>query len=87
MSVQIENVVDGQYFYKKESPSSKCADSFLIKKDAARKLANGLKRFSLPIDFELNYHLHCHKMNVYWTEPSLTKQGSETGLFKTHRTV
>ena len=81
-NLRVPNPVDGQYFYRKESPSTKCTDSFLIKKDAARKLANGLRRFSLTIDFELNYHLHFNKMNVYWLEPPVTRQGSESGLFE-----
>lgn len=81
-NLRVKDTVEGQHFYRKESPSTKCTDSFFIKRDAARKLANGLRRFSLTIDFELNYHLHCNKMNVYWLEPPVTRQGSEAGLFE-----
>jgi len=35
------------------------------------------------IDFELNYQMCSHQMNVYWWEPPIVKQGSQCGLFKT----
>ena len=70
-----------QVFYKKESPSTKCTDSFLIKKEAATKLRDNMIPFSLPIDFELNYHLHVLGFNVYWIDPPIVSQGSELGMF------
>ena len=76
-----KNIVPGQVFYKKESPSTKCTDSFLINKDAAKKLSNSMIPFSLAIDFELNYHLHVMNFNVYWIDPPIVSQGSELGLF------
>ena len=81
-NLRVPNPETGKYFYRKESPSTKCTDSFFVSKDAAEKLAKDLRRFSLTIDFELNYHLHSHDMNVYWLEPPVTRQGSEAGLFE-----
>lgn len=67
--------------YKKEHPASKCSDSYIIKKDAAVKILTNIIPFVLPIDFELNYHMAIHDMNVYWWEPPIVKQGSECGVF------
>lgn len=81
-NLRFPNAVPNQYFYKKSTPSTKCTDSFLITKKAASILTKALKQFSLPIDFELNYHLHINRMNVYWMEPPLVSQGSEFGIFE-----
>ncbi len=80
--LRVPNAVPDHYFYKKLSPSTKCTDSFLITKKTAATLAKALKPFSLTIDFELNYHLHSNDMNVYWMEPPLVSQGSESGMFE-----
>lgn len=76
-----EFITPDKVFYKKESPSTKCTDSFLIKKEAATKLRDRMVPFSLPIDFELNYHLHMLGFNVYWVDPPIVSQGSELGMF------
>jgi len=73
---------EGQVAYLKGHPATKCTDSFFIKKKAASLIAATFLPYVLPIDFELNYQLYLHKMNVYWWEPPLVAQGSETGLYK-----
>ena len=52
-------------------------------------LTSGLKKvldtiipFTFPIDFELNYQLSLHDMNVYWWEPPIVQQGSQCGLHR-----
>mgnify|MGYP003661463581 CR=1 FL=1 len=61
-------------------------DSYIIKKSAAKKILNNIVPFTLPIDFELNYHMASHDMNVYWWDPPITKQGSECGVFDVSNT-
>jgi GR25 family glycosyltransferase involved in LPS biosynthesis len=73
---------EGQVAYKKEHPASKCTDSYVIKLSSAQKLINTLDCFTFPIDFELNYQMFKHNMNVYWWQPPVTKQGSQSGMYR-----
>lgn len=73
--------IKGRFSYIKKSPSSKCTDSFLIKKKSALKIINQFAKFSLPIDFEFNYYMYKNDMKVYWAEPPIVKQGSQDSTF------
>lgn len=73
----------GKISYLKEHPASKCTDSYIIKKSAAEKILSTIVPFTVPIDFELNYQMYIHNMNVYWWEPPLIRQGSQCGLYET----
>tara|TARA_R110002051_G_scaffold324514_1_gene422105 strand:- start:833 stop:1441 length:609 start_codon:yes stop_codon:yes gene_type:complete len=70
-----------QSAYKRYHPASKCTDSYCIKLEAAEKILETIIPFSCPIDFELNYQMELHNMNVYWWEPTLVEQGSHKGLY------
>lgn len=78
-----DKIIEGQIAYLKEHPASKCTDSFLIKKDLAKKLSKTMKPFRTICDWEYSYQFLLHDAKVYWWEPPLISQGSETGLFKT----
>tara|TARA_R110002167_G_scaffold199635_4_gene402909 strand:+ start:3041 stop:3682 length:642 start_codon:yes stop_codon:yes gene_type:complete len=67
--------------YKVPHPASKCTDSYCITYEAAKKILSTIIPFTFPIDFELNYQMELHHMNVYWWEPSLVVQGSQCGVF------
>ena len=73
--------ITGKVAYKKEHPASKCMDSYLINYSASDKIYNTVIPFTLPIDFEINYHMRVHGMTVYWWEPPIIKQGSQCGLY------
>ncbi|HBY68657.1 MAG TPA: hypothetical protein DEG69_13455 [Flavobacteriaceae bacterium] len=75
-------IVDGRVAYRKEHPASKCTDSYIIKLESAKKILETIKPFTFPIDFELNYQMYLHDMNVYWWEPPLVTQGSQNGLYR-----
>mgnify|MGYP003110308421 CR=1 FL=1 len=74
-------VKDGVVAYRKEHPASKCVDSYLINYEAAAIINKNTKPFTLPIDFEINYHMKEADMKVYWWEPPITRQGSQCGLY------
>lgn len=82
LRVPKENLIENKLCYLKTHPASKCTDSFLITKAAAQKILSSLMPFVLPIDFELNYHMFLHDMKVYWVDPPIIKQGSQTGLYQ-----
>jgi glycosyl transferase family 25 len=57
--------------------SNKCAKQFLMIYDSLPNDAIGL-----PIDWLMNSFMRLANSQVYWAEPSIVKQGTETGLFK-----
>ncbi len=77
------NVREGKLAYKVNHPASRCLDSIIMKKDAAAKLAEEYFPFDLCSDWEIGYQQARHNLNVYWWEPTICTQGSETGKFKT----
>jgi hypothetical protein len=70
-----------QVAYLQDHPASRCADSILIRKSAIVDLAKTWFPFHLAADWELGYQHSLHNHTVYWWEPSLTRQGSEHGMF------
>lgn len=73
---------DQKHCYKKSHPATRCADSFMITKKACQQLVKTYLPFSLCSDWEIAWQMARHNQNIYWFEPSLVKQGSETGLFQ-----
>jgi len=82
LRISKKQLVEGKLCYLKSHPASKCTDSFIVTKAAAQKVLSSLMPFVLPIDFELNYHMFLHDMKVYWVDPPIIKQGSQTGLYQ-----
>jgi GR25 family glycosyltransferase involved in LPS biosynthesis len=78
--LRIDDVEPGRHFYRKGHPATKCVDSYLIRRSAARTVLRTITPFVLAIDWELNYQLKRHDLVVYWLEPPLVSQGSETGV-------
>ena len=68
--------------YRKKHPASRCADSYIISKGAVKKIIKTFKPFTSAYDFELACHMYLHDLKVYWWEPSLTKQGSQCGMYE-----
>lgn len=77
------NIVSGKNVYRKDHPATRCVGASVVKKQTCIKLLETIIPFSLCIDWELNYHLYLHNHEVYWWEPPIVNQGSETGIFKT----
>ena len=75
------NIISNQIAYKVPHPASKCTDSYCLTLSAAKKILETIIPFTFPIDFELNYQMKLHNMNVYWWEPPLVRQGSQCGIY------
>lgn len=73
---------EGKIAYLKNHPATKCTDSIIIKLDAAKKILKTFNSWTLPADWEYNYQLFKHDMNVYWWEPPVFVQGSQSGIYK-----
>ena len=67
--------------------ASRCCDSYIISKKCAIKLCeyiNNLKtKINEPIDFFLNIAARDNNFKVYWAEPTIVTQGTQTGRFQT----
>jgi GR25 family glycosyltransferase involved in LPS biosynthesis len=79
--LRIRDLEPGRHFYRKAHPATKCSDSTLVRRRAAAAIAATIVPFTLTIDWELNYQLRRHDLVVYWLEPPLVSQGSETGAY------
>jgi hypothetical protein len=82
LRIPASQLVEGRVAYKKDHPASKCTDSYVITYKSAERLLSSILPFTFPIDFELNYQMFKHEMNVYWWEPPLVKQGSQCGAYR-----
>jgi len=78
-----ETTTEGQIAFHKSHPASKCGDAYLLRADLARKITETMKPFVVISDWELACQLYQHDARVYWWEPALIYQGSESGLFNT----
>jgi GR25 family glycosyltransferase involved in LPS biosynthesis len=75
------NIEPNKHVYHKNHPATKCTDSYVIKRSACEKLITTYVPFHLCVDFEIAYQMYQHDMRVYWWDPPIVKQGSESGLF------
>jgi GR25 family glycosyltransferase involved in LPS biosynthesis len=66
----------GQIWYKVPETRTCCA--YIITKKACEKLLPNIVPFSHSIDHILGKHFHSLNLNVYWCEPNLIGDGSET---------
>jgi hypothetical protein len=63
--------------------ATRCTDSYVISSKCAALFAADLARpITKPIDFYMNDLCRKYKCKVYWAEPTIVSQGSETGLFE-----
>ena len=68
------------YLHPKKLTRTACC--YILKLETVKKILKTIIPFTMPIDFELIYQHHINNLNVYWGEPGLTGQGSETGVYK-----
>ena len=78
-----KNIISECNVYKMNHPSTRCVGATAVKKKTCQDLLKTILPFHLCIDWELNYQLYKHNHEVFWFEPPIVTQGSESGLFKT----
>ena len=65
--------------------STKCSDSYILTKACATRICeyidNLVYKTVMPLDWWLNIVIRECDFKVYWAEPTIVSQGSETGLF------
>ncbi len=68
--------------YDVEHPASNCAESYLIKKDAAKLIFDNILPFNMISDWELAYYFYDLNLKVKWLYPPIFFQGSKSGKYK-----
>lgn len=62
-------------------PASNCAEAYLLKTETASKISKNIP-CHIAFDWEIAYQLHILNSPTYWWYPSLVKQGSKDGTYK-----
>lgn len=93
LHIEKDKIIPNKFIYEKclyptkwgGDGATRCTDSYVISKKCARTLCdyfNNLKyKINLPIDWWLNVAARDNNLKIYWAEPTIVKQGSESGLF------
>jgi len=84
LHIDTHKLIDDKHIY--DNPYSRACDSYIITNNCAQQIyeyfINGDDKINLPIDFWLNKVIANSKLKVYWCEPTIVSQGSQTGLFE-----
>ena len=88
-------IIPNKLIYKKSiEPTSwggngatRCCDSYLVSKKCAKKLINYISKLldteiDLPLDWWLNEVIRDLNLEIYWMEPTIVVQGTESGKYK-----
>lgn len=64
-----------------ESLTSRCANCYLVSKNATKKILSTCIPIQDAIDWQYNHEQKKHNLKYYWLEPTLAYEGSDYGLF------
>ena len=67
---------EGKTVYLADHPASRCTEAMLVKKDAAKKLYDSMRPFTLVCDWEYAWQFYNLDFKVYWFEPAVITQAS-----------
>ena len=67
--------------------ATRCLDSLIISQKCATKICNlyesiKINNINLPLDWWLNQVIRDLKLEIYWMEPTIVTQGTQTGKYK-----
>jgi GR25 family glycosyltransferase involved in LPS biosynthesis len=94
LHIEKHKLIPNKYIYEKclyptrwgGNGAGRCTDSYLVNKKCAIKLCEYINNLSykinLAIDWWLNIAARDNNFKVYWAEPTIVTQGTQTGLFK-----
>uniref|UniRef100_A0A6C0DJ37 Glycosyltransferase 2-like domain-containing protein n=1 Tax=viral metagenome TaxID=1070528 RepID=A0A6C0DJ37_9ZZZZ len=88
--ISADKIVPSKNVYKRNLDNefaSRCSDSYIITREAATKISkyiDALNKNSIAdnIDLWINIAAKDTGLNVYWAEPTIVTQGSQSGLFE-----
>ena len=76
---------NGEYFLK-EHPATNCLCSYMLTREASKRLVEIVQKFTLPIDFEANYWFDQLGFNVYHKIPYIAQEGTAMGVYQSVQT-
>jgi GR25 family glycosyltransferase involved in LPS biosynthesis len=84
LHINKEVIEDDKHIYK--NPYTRATDSYVITSKCAKKICDYYEAttaypITLPINLWLNKAILDKGLNVYWCEPTIVSQGSQSGLF------
>lgn len=82
VNLRSKNIEPNKFAYHKSHPASRGGCATLLKYKTIVDLSNTWFPFNLVSDWELSAQHHLHNHKIYWWEPPLIQQGSETNLFR-----
>ncbi|MFY7731258.1 MAG: glycosyltransferase family 25 protein [Flavobacterium sp.] len=94
LHIEAHKLNPNQYIYEKclyptswgGDGASRCTDSYMISKKCANTLCEYINNLSykinLPIDWWINVAARDNHLKVYWSEPTIVRQGTQCGFFK-----
>jgi GR25 family glycosyltransferase involved in LPS biosynthesis len=82
LHVPLQHIQPSKHIYEMTNKYSKCTDSYMIQKKACVQLLDYFKSgIKLPIDWWLTEASTQQDLSIFWVEPTLVSQGSQTNLF------
>jgi glycosyl transferase family 25 len=92
LHIPSHEIVPNKNIYKKSvaitnesQGATRCTDSYVIHNRCVKKIfqyiSSNKNKINLPIDWWLNLAARDLDLNVYWSEPTIVRQGSQNGLF------
>jgi GR25 family glycosyltransferase involved in LPS biosynthesis len=87
LHINKEVIEENKHIYK--NPYTRATDSYVITSSCAKKICDYYEAtaalacpITLPINLWLNKAILDKGLNVYWCEPTIVSQGSQSGLFE-----
>ncbi|MEN6553997.1 MAG: glycosyltransferase family 25 protein [Methanobacterium sp.] len=77
----VNSHIINEKFAQVNHPTTNCAEAYLLRKEAAKRIYESIIPFQLVSDWELAYQFYKLNMNVYWSIPPLFYQGSKSGQY------
>jgi GR25 family glycosyltransferase involved in LPS biosynthesis len=93
LHIQPHKLVPRQFIYEKGlypttwggDGAGRCTDSYLVSKKCATQLCDYIDhlpyKISQNIDWWLNVAARDNQFSIYWSEPTIVTQGTQSGLF------
>jgi glycosyl transferase family 25 len=93
LHIEPDKIVHGKYVYKKcleetlwgGGGATRCTDSYVVSKKCAQTICKYVDnlpyKINVAVDWWLNTVARDNKLKVYWAEPTIVTQGTNSGLF------
>jgi len=88
LNIPTQDLIPNKFIYYKslDGGSTRTLACYLVSKNCAIKLCHYIDnikyKINLPTDHWLNIVAKDINLNMFWAEPTIAIQGSETGLFQ-----